>query len=91
MADTPTQHKLIIECPVARDPEVFAKINGSFDKLNDRLDDMAGKQQKLECKHKATEATANSANKKVDFIYWLGGGSLGVTVIGLLWRLLTGG
>jgi hypothetical protein len=83
MTDEPT-HKLVIDCPVAQNPEIFSRINGSIETLKKTL-------EAVEKKADNAEDIAVRGKKKVDFLYWFFGTLLGLaTFSALIYNMLTG-
>lgn len=80
-----TEHKLIISCPVALNPDIFTKINGSIEALERTI---IG----IEKRTATTEVVANKAKKKVDYLYWFFGTFAGVIIFGVtIFKLFYGG
>ena len=81
MPDT-NDHKLVIKCPVADNPEIFSQINGSIVNLQHTIADV----RKI-----AEEGTrlGKDANKKVDRIYIvLGFIAAMIPIIGVIWHIV---
>jgi hypothetical protein len=79
-----TEHKLLINCPVAQNPDIFTKVEGSIEALRKTL-------EKVVEDTSEAKGVAYSAKKKVDYLYWFFGTTGGLVATGsLLYRLFVG-
>ena len=58
-----TEHKLIIDCPVAQNPDIFTQVNGSIEALRKTLEQVVKDTSEA-------KGVAYNAKKKVDYLYW---------------------
>ena len=79
-----TEHKLIINCPVAENPDIFSQINGSIEVLRVTLESV------META-KTAEKIAIKAKTKVDYLYYFCYTLAGLIGVGsLLYQILVG-
>lgn len=77
-------HKLTIDCPVARNPEIFAQLDASISHLSGAIEELEKAAENAHNTARDAQKTANSANKKVDFLYWFFGAVGGVVALGVI-------
>ena len=75
-------HKLTIDCPVARNPEIFAQLDTSINSLSLAIEGLEKAAKAANNTAQSAQKTANSANKKVDFLYWFFGAVCTAITIG---------
>ena len=84
-------HKLTIDCPVARNPEIFAQLDASLTHLGSSIKELERLVESVNTTATNANKTANSANKKVDFLYWFFGAVGGVIgVIAIIYNIVKG-
>lgn len=74
-------HKLTIDCPVAKNPEIFAQLDASIISLSATIKELQRVAESANGCAKEAQKTANSANKKVDFLYWFFGAAGGILAV----------
>ena len=74
-------HKLTIDCPVARNPEVFAQLDASIHSLSAAIKELEKVSEAANNCAKEAQKVANSAHKKVDFLYWFFGALAGISAV----------
>ncbi len=79
-----TEHKLIIDCPVAQNPDIFTQVNGSIEALRVTLESVMATA-------KAAEKIAVKAKTKVDYLYYFCYTLAGLIGVGsLIYQMVVG-
>lgn len=74
-------HKLTIDCPVARNPEIFARLDVSIHSLSLAIEELKKVSESANNTAKEAQKIAGSAHKKVDFLYWFFGAVGGIFAV----------